>query len=153
MNGAVYVGELSPRAVKIDKRFGLFAVYVYAVQNRFLFIVVPLIEFAAAVVADALFFRRQREHVEVRSAFFADAPRRKALDDFFIFDNEIDDPYVVADFRKRFGLCEGTRKSVEDKAALRVVRFEPFFYERARDIVAYQTARVDDTFDRVPFDF
>ena len=112
MNGAVYVGELSPRAVKIDKRFGLFAVYVHAVQNRFLLVVVPLIEFAAAIVADTFFFRRQCEHVEVRSAFFADPPRRKALDDFFIFDNEIDDPYVVADFRKRFGLCESTRKSV-----------------------------------------
>ena len=67
-----------------------------------------------------------------------------------VFKPIIDDRYVVADFRKRFCLCEGARKSVEDKTAFRIVRFEPLFYERARDVVTHQAARVDDAFDFFP---
>lgn len=141
---AVDVGEFAFCAIVRDERLGLFAVNFHSMHDRFGLVVIALVEFAAAFVANAFDFRRLRENVEIRSAFFADAARAQAIDYDIFVNHEIHANDIGAEFCKRVGLRNRPRESVENEAVFAVGFRQAFFDERTSDVVAHKSAAVDD---------
>ena len=144
---AVDVGEFALCAIVRDERLSLFAINFHSMHDRFGLVVITLVEFAAAFVANAFGFRRLCENVEIRSAFFANSARAQAIDYDIFVNHEIHANNVGTESCERVCLRNCPRESVEDEADFAVGFRQAFFDERASDVVAYKSATVDDCLD------
>lgn len=77
--------------IVVDERFRLCSVDAQAFLDGFDFVVIALIQFTAAFIADVLHLGRFECDMVCRTAGAADLTARRPFDEFFIGDGDVDD--------------------------------------------------------------
>ena len=133
--------------VEVDKGRCLGAVHFKAFLDGFVFIIIADINFAAAMIADPVFFGLVKNRVKIITAFTANPAAAKTLQNAGVGNIKIYDFINSGKLRQSFSLRYGSGEPVEDIALLRIFLGKPFLYKVDGSLVINELSCVHDGFN------
>ena len=141
------MGNVSCFFIVIDQRFRLRFVNIDTIGHCFQIVICSLDQLAAAVVANAFFFRRDIDDMEACAACFADSSSCQSCDQFILSYSDVKNLVDLAamgckKFIQLLCLINGSRKTIQKESVLAVVLRQSVCRDLDDEIIRNELASV-----------